>query len=62
MSATSKNDSFDWQITLTQTYSEFLRDIQQVVPQLLTALLVLIVGFITAYLMRVFVHRLIYGF
>ncbi len=53
---------FDWQTALTQTYLTVFQNIQQVLPQLLLALLLLAVGVLTAYLLRMFVRRLIYGF
>ena len=53
--------NFDWQSALVETYTTFFRHVIEHIPQLLGALLLLIIGAIAAHLLRIATRKLVNG-
>jgi small-conductance mechanosensitive channel len=62
MQETQINATFSWQDALTLTYNEFFGSLMTALPQIMTAILLVVVGIATAYLLRLLVFRMIHGF
>ncbi|MCB1669331.1 MAG: mechanosensitive ion channel [Porticoccaceae bacterium] len=56
------NEAFDWPGALAETYQELARQIMDYLPQILGAVLLLLVGWLVAALLRMFARKLILGF
>lgn len=55
-------ESFNWQESLVQTYEEFAKYVFEIVPQLLGAVVLLIVGWVIASVLSIAVKKLVAGF
>lgn len=62
MATETAGQTFDWQDIVAQTYQQLFQQSQQFLPELLTSLLVVFSGLITAFALRFITHRLIHGF
>ncbi|MFT5084404.1 MAG: hypothetical protein ACI9Y1_002459 [Lentisphaeria bacterium] len=54
--------AFDWQNALTETHIEFSQNVIAYLPQMLSALALLLIGWLVAWLLRLLARKLIRGF
>ncbi len=58
----NKTEAFRWQESLQQTYQEFTTQVIAFAPQLFGAILMLIMGWIMALILRIATNKLVHGF